>query len=66
MALERGRLDQLLAELGGNRPTRFVNAVLATLTRLPAADLVLAHEQVRSRFVRMVLARVRDPTANRP
>lgn len=66
MALERGRLDRLLADMGGSRSTRFVNAVLAALTRLPAADRVLAHEQVRSRFVRMVLSRVRDPTAARP
>ncbi|MBW2526714.1 MAG: 4Fe-4S binding protein [Deltaproteobacteria bacterium] len=63
MALERGRLDHLLAEQGGDRGTRFVNAVLATLSRLPAADRLLAYEQVRSRFVRMVLSRVRDPTA---
>jgi ferredoxin len=61
MALERGRLAHLLVDQGASRGSQFLGSVLKALTRLPVAERALASEQVRSRFVRAALARVRDP-----
>jgi Pyruvate/2-oxoacid:ferredoxin oxidoreductase delta subunit len=61
MALERGRLAHLLVDQGASRGSRFLNALIRAVTHLPPADRALASEQVRSRFVRSALARVRDP-----
>ena len=63
MALERGRLAHLLFDEGESRGARFLNHALMALTRLPYADRLLASEQVRSRFVRVALARIEDPGA---
>jgi ferredoxin len=62
MALERGRLADLLVDQGASRGSRFLGAVLKALLALPPAGRLLASEQVRSRFVRAALARVSDPT----
>jgi Pyruvate/2-oxoacid:ferredoxin oxidoreductase delta subunit len=61
MALERGRLAHLLVDQGASRGSHFLGSVLKVLTSLPAAERALASEQVRSRFVRAALSRVRDP-----
>ncbi|MBI5547700.1 MAG: 4Fe-4S dicluster domain-containing protein [Deltaproteobacteria bacterium] len=63
MAIERGRLAHLVADEGAGRGALFLNRVLAALLRLPPAKQVLAHEQLRSRFVRFALSQVEDPTA---
>ncbi|HZZ85964.1 MAG TPA: 4Fe-4S dicluster domain-containing protein [Anaeromyxobacteraceae bacterium] len=56
MALERNRLADLLFDAGAGLGSRFLHHALAALTRLPAAERVLASEQVRSRFVRAAMA----------
>ncbi len=63
MAIERGRLAQLIYETGAGRSTRFMNNLLQVLTNLPVANRVLASEQVRSRFLRFALGIIKDPTA---
>ncbi len=60
MVIERGRLAQLIFDEGAGRGPRFLNAVFRTLQALPAAQRILAREQVRSRFVRAALARSGD------
>jgi Pyruvate/2-oxoacid:ferredoxin oxidoreductase delta subunit len=57
MALERGRLADLLADAGGSLGSRFLHHALTALCALPAAERLLASEQVRSRFVRAALSR---------
>lgn len=64
MALERGRLADLLFDEGAGRGSRFLNQVVRTLTALPGSQRLLAAEQVRSRFVRAALSRVKDPTSS--
>jgi hypothetical protein len=61
MAIERGRLADLLVDQGASRGSHFLGSVVKALTRLPAAERALASEQVRSRFVRAALARVQEP-----
>ncbi|MBI2837844.1 MAG: 4Fe-4S dicluster domain-containing protein [Acidobacteria bacterium] len=61
MAIERGKLPHLLFDQGASRGSRFLNQALHVLQRLPLASRIMAGEQVQSRFVRGVLARVRDP-----
>ncbi len=60
MAIERGRLGQLLYEMGGSLGNGFLNQALRTIVSLPGAQRVLANEQVGSRFLRAALARVPD------
>jgi ferredoxin len=62
MAIERGHVAHFVADQALGRGPRFLNLVLRTLTSLPAAQRVLASEQVKSRFVRFALGTVRDPT----
>jgi len=57
IALERGKLADLLFDEGESRGHRALNHLLKALTRLPAAQRVLASEQVESRFVAAVLGR---------
>jgi ferredoxin len=57
MALERGRLADLLADAGGSLGSRFLHHALTALCALPAAERLLASEQVRSRFVKAALSR---------
>jgi ferredoxin len=63
MALERGRLADLLVDQGASRGSKFLGSVVKALTRLPIAERALASEQVRSRFVRAALQRVQAPVA---
>ncbi len=63
MSIERGRLADLVFDQAGSRGAAFLNRLLGALTRLPPAKQALADEQLRSRFVRFVLRRVKDPTA---
>lgn len=65
MAVERGRLAQLLFDEGASRGHRFLNQALRALVALPGAKRALATEQAKSRCVRMILSRVKDPTAPR-
>ncbi|MBI4614277.1 MAG: 4Fe-4S dicluster domain-containing protein [Planctomycetes bacterium] len=62
MSLERGRLAHLLFDEGSGRGSRFLNRVILALNALPVVQKALAMEQVKSRFVRAMLARVADPT----
>lgn len=57
-ALERGRLPDLLFDAADGFGARALNAIMRALCSLPAAQRLLACEQVRSRFIRYVLARV--------
>ncbi|HEY3445616.1 MAG TPA: 4Fe-4S dicluster domain-containing protein [Myxococcales bacterium] len=63
MALERGRLADLVFDQGAGRGARFFNRVMSALVALPPAKQALANEQLRSRFVRFALSRVKDPTS---
>jgi len=68
MAIERGRLADLLFDEGAGLGSRFLHHAVRALTRLPVASRVLAGEQVKSRFVRAALAGLggeRAPTAGR-
>jgi ferredoxin len=56
MALERGRLADLLFDQGGGLGSRFLHGAVKALTALPPASRVIAAEQVKSRFVRAVLS----------
>jgi len=62
MALERGRLADLVFDQGAGRGAKFLNRVMSALLALPPAKQAMANEQLRSRFVRFALARVKDPT----
>ena len=64
MAIERGRLAELLFDEGAGRGSRFLNQAFRTLTHLPGAQRVLASEQVTSRFLRAALNKAEDPTAS--
>ena len=61
IALERGKLADLLFDEGESRGHRVLNHMIKALTNLPPAQRALASEQVKSRFIRAVLGRVRDP-----
>ncbi|MBI4423267.1 MAG: 4Fe-4S dicluster domain-containing protein [Elusimicrobia bacterium] len=56
MALERGRLPDLLFDAGAGLGSRALNRLLRALCALPPVERALASEQVRSRLVRRVLA----------
>jgi Pyruvate/2-oxoacid:ferredoxin oxidoreductase delta subunit len=57
MAIERGRLADLLLDGGAGMGMRFLRDAVEALLRLPPAEQILATEQVRSRFVRFALKR---------
>jgi len=59
MAIERGRLADLLFDEGAGRGSRFLHRAVDVLFSLPVAKQVAASEQVQSRFVRAALARFR-------
>jgi ferredoxin len=59
-ALERNRLADLLIDAGESMGMRVLHAAVKAITALPAAQRVLAAEQVRSRFVRAALGRFRE------
>jgi ferredoxin len=59
--LERGRLADLLVDGTAGRGPAFANAVLGAMLSLPPAQKLLASEQLRSRFVRLALARYQPP-----
>jgi Fe-S-cluster-containing hydrogenase component 2 len=63
MSLERGRLAHLVFDQAESRSSAFMNRLLAGLTRLPPVKQALADEQLRSRFVRFMLKRVKNPSA---
>ncbi len=62
LSIERGKLPHLLFDAGAGLGSRFLNACLQVLCRLPAAQRVLASEQVKSRCVRYALRTIPDPT----
>ena len=62
MAMERGKLPDLLLDAGESRGHRFLLGALKILSRLPLADKALASEQMKSRFLAAALSRVKDPT----
>jgi ferredoxin len=59
MALDRGKLPHLLFDEGDGLPAQVANRVLGTILDLPLARRALAREQVRSRFVQVVMDRFR-------
>ena len=63
MAVERGRLADLLIDQAETRGGRFMAGVVRAICQLPATQRALATEQVKSRFVSYVVANVEDPTA---
>jgi NAD-dependent dihydropyrimidine dehydrogenase PreA subunit len=56
MAIERGRLADLLFDEGAGAGSRFLHHAVRALTNLPGAARVMASEQVQSRFVKAALA----------
>lgn len=62
MAMERGHLGALLYELASQHRLGFLGKVVEALVNLPPAQKVLASKQVSSRFIRAVLAVIKDPT----
>ena len=61
MALERGRLGNLLFDEGAGFGSRFLGQAFQTLLQMPGAQRALASEQVSSLFLKQALARVKDP-----
>jgi ferredoxin len=59
-ALERNQLAELLFDAGESMGMRVLHQAVKAITSLPAAQRVLAAEQVRSRFVRAALSRFRE------
>jgi len=62
MAIERGKLADLLFDQGAGRGNRFLNRVVHGLTALGPIERVVASEQVTSRFIQFALRNVSDPT----
>jgi Pyruvate/2-oxoacid:ferredoxin oxidoreductase delta subunit len=62
MALERGRLGDLLVEEGAGLGARFLRAAVGAILRLPAAKRAMAVDGLRSRFLAAAAAKVVDPT----
>jgi ferredoxin len=58
-ALERNRLADLLFDEGAGLGPRFLHHAVDAILKLPFAQALLASEQVRSRFVRAALERMR-------
>jgi ferredoxin len=61
MALERGHAPRFIDENAG-RGHWFLQRTVRALTALPFAARLLASEQLKSRFVRGLLARIKDPS----
>jgi ferredoxin len=61
MAVERGHVADLLFDQGESRSAWFLNRLTRAILSLPPAQVALANEQLRSRFVRGLLARVKVP-----
>ncbi|HSN14924.1 MAG TPA: 4Fe-4S dicluster domain-containing protein, partial [Anaeromyxobacteraceae bacterium] len=59
MAIERGRLADLLFDQGAGLGSRFLHHAVRALTNLPPAARLLAAEQAKSRFVRAALGGLR-------
>ncbi len=57
MAIERGRLADLMFAEGASKSSYFMNRVVSALTSLPGAQRALASEQVKSRFLKVALGR---------
>jgi ferredoxin len=57
-AVERNRLADLLFDEGAGTGARFLRNAVDALLRLPPAQLLLASEQVRSRFVKAAISRL--------
>jgi ferredoxin len=55
--LEKGRLADLMVDEGAGRGSAFLGQVIRVLSSLPAADKMLASEQLGSRFVNYALER---------
>jgi len=61
MALERGHAPRFIDENAG-RGHWFLQRTVRALTALPLASRLLASEQLKSRFIRGLLARIDDPS----
>ncbi len=62
MALEKGRLADLLFDQGASRGSKFLNKLIRGICALPKMDKIVASEQVKSRFVNYALKNIPDPT----
>jgi Pyruvate/2-oxoacid:ferredoxin oxidoreductase delta subunit len=60
MAIERGRLADLLVDEGAGLGSRFLHHALEAILRLPPSQRLLASEQAGSRFVDAALRRLRS------
>ena len=58
MAIERGRLAEVVFETGAHRSHRVMAGILGVILRLPPTKQVLATEQFRSRYLVRLLERV--------
>ena len=63
MAVERGRLADLIFDEGEGLGSRFLHRAVKALTALPPAARLLASEQVKSRFVKAALGGFRGGAA---
>lgn len=61
MAIERGHLADLVFDEGESRGALFLNRIFRALTALPPVQTMLASEQLKSRFVRGMVSRVKAP-----
>jgi len=61
MALEKGKLAHLLFDQGAGRGSKFLNKLVLGICALPKMDKVIANEQVKSRFVKFALKKIRIP-----
>ena len=59
MAIERGKLPELIADNSALTSHRAMAAILGVVVKLPPAKQALANRQLRSRFVDALLARAR-------
>ncbi|MBW2730941.1 MAG: 4Fe-4S binding protein [Deltaproteobacteria bacterium] len=59
MAIERGRLGPLFFGAGNTQTPRFLNRVLQALCQLPLSQRLAANSQLRSRFVKQLMARTK-------
>jgi len=55
MAIERGRLQNLIFDNQAHRSHRALAAILGVILRLPPLQQALASEQLRSRYLEAVL-----------
>lgn len=65
-AIERNRLADLLVDEGNSLGGRIVHRIVEALLKLPPAQALFANEQIRSRFVNIVVERELDPTLWKP